>query len=204
MAIRRRVAKRGKRGYFTIYIGEKELGGPMETAGKEVFQSGWGPMVLLNFIPQNGYNMRIGLFVADNRIIAVGDGGTTLTDLSIIAASFREGEVEVKDGKILAKSKAGYEAQSSKITSRIEITVDIRERTVSYTLERETEGMRASASGTEELGDVSEREEGAIVMTTRGGNWVLLNPKEEDVRKALLSLKSGEPRALISYPSPTS
>jgi hypothetical protein len=201
MSIKRVVPRGGKRGYFLAYVGEKELGEQAIEADKEVFRSGWGPLVLLNFVPKSPHKMKVGLFMTDNKVALAGD--EEFTDLCISVVSFSDGEIGLNGGEVAAEGKVVSEARNTKMSSHIKVVADIERAVVSYTLERETECMRASISGTEPIREVLEREDGSILIVTARGNFVLLNPEEEEVRKALAP-RPEPARASSSSPSPTS
>jgi hypothetical protein len=201
MSIKRVVPRGGKRGYFLAYVGEKELGEQAIEADKEVFRSGWGPLVLLNFVPKSPHKMKVGLFMTDNKVALA--GGEEFTDLCISVVSFSDGEIGLNGGEVSAEGKVVSEARNTRMSSHIKVVADIKKAVVSYMVERETECMRATISGTEPIREVLEREDGSILIVTARGNFVLLNPEEEEVRKALAP-RPEPARASSSSPSPTS
>lgn len=172
-----------KRGFFVVYIGEKELGKKVIGADKEVFRTGFGPVVMLSFSPEKAEKFKIGILMTDNRIIATEEGGY-FTSLDVGMITFYDGDIRIDGDAVIAEGKVNYEARGKIISGscKLEIKNDI----VSYTVEKKNELFESTMKGKETVKEIALREDGAVLLMTERGNVFLLNPEQEEIRKKLL------------------
>jgi hypothetical protein len=175
--------RKTKRNFFSVYIGEKELGCKVrEEADKEIFQTGLGPFVLINFIPKEGNRIKAGILMTDNRVFMSPD--LTFTDLFISVATFDECIFRAENNSVICEGKLNYEMHGKKVLYNL--TIKVESEKVSYSVERETELMKSSMSSIEMIKRGMLREDGSILLETAGGNIIVLNPDDEKIREALL------------------